>query len=381
MNKMRPVLFAGGATAFSLLGDQTLYAVLPTYYTELGLLPWHVGILLSANRFVRVFINHWAERFCQLYSPRLLFFLALVGGAALTAVYALVTSFIFLLVARVLWGVCWTFIRQIGLTTVAESSEVANVGRSMGIYSGLSRLGSLTGNFFGALGHDILGFPALLLLFSGLSFLAAPLGVLSRRGLPEKIEESTAGKAVSKAGIRLLLGGFSVGFVGQGAIMSTLGLVMAEALGTGLEVAGVFIGVATLTGALMATRWIADLAAPLMGALSDRWGRRKGAMVFLATGALALTLAAASEMLEIRVLCVLLFFVCATGAHVSLVAEVGARGPRAVASYVTAADLGACTGPIVGWMMPQWELPTMWIFVVGALCYGVTVLVNWWQVD
>lgn len=163
--------------------------------------------------------------------------------------------------------------------------------------------------------------------------------------------------------------------------MSTLGLVMAEALGTGLEVAGVFIGVATLTGALMATRWIADLAAPLMGALSDRWGRRKGAMVFLATGALALTLAAASEILEIRVLCVLLFFVCATGAHVSLVAEVGARGPRAVASYVTAADLGACTGPIVGWMMPQWELPTMWIFVVGALCYGVTVLVNWWQVD
>jgi MFS family permease len=106
VNKMRPVFFAGGATAFSLLGDQTLYAVLPTYYTELGLLPWHVGILLSANRFVRVFINHWAERFCQLYSPRLLFFLALVGGAALTAVYALVTSFIFLLVARVLWGLC-----------------------------------------------------------------------------------------------------------------------------------------------------------------------------------------------------------------------------------------------------------------------------------
>ena len=379
MNKMRPVFFAGGATAFSLLGDQTLYAVLPTYYTELGLLPWHVGILLSANRFVRVFINHWAERFCQLYSPRLLFFLALVGGAALTAVYALVTSFIFLLVARVLWGLCWTFIRQIGLTTVAESSDIRHVGRSMGLYSGLSRLGSLTGNFFGALGHDILGFSGVLMLFSGLSFLAAPLGPLARRGLRDRPEEKDVDGAQSKAGARLLLGGFSVGFVGQGAIMSTLGLVMAEALGTGLEVAGVFIGVATLTGALMATRCIADLAAPLMGALSDRWGRRKGAMVFLAAGALALALAAASEMLEIRVLCVLLFFICATGAHVSLVAEVGARGPRAVASYVTAADLGACTGPIVGWMMPQWELPTMWIFVVGALCYGVTAVVNGWR--
>lgn len=379
MNKTRPVLFAGGATAFSLLGDQTLYAVLPTYYTELGLLPWHVGILLSANRFVRIFINHWAERFCQLYSPRLLFFLALVGGAALTAVYALVTSFVFLLVARVLWGVCWTFIRQLGLTTVAESSEPGHVGRSMGVYSGLSRLGSLAGNFLGALGHDLLGFSNLLLLFSGLSFLAVPLGPLSRRGLREKREDHDKSKAVSKAGPRLLLGGFSVGFVGQGAIMSTLGLVMAEALGAGVEIAGFFIGVATLTGALMATRWIADLAAPLMGALSDRWGRRKGALVFLSAGALALALAAASEILEIRVLCVLLFFVCATGAHVSLVAEVGARGPRAVASYVTASDLGACAGPIAGWMLLQWGLPTMWIFVVGALCYGVTAVVNGWR--
>ncbi|MGY8824426.1 MAG: MFS transporter [Candidatus Latescibacterota bacterium] len=376
-----PVYLVGGATAFSLLGDQTLYAVLPTYYAELGLLPWHVGLLLSANRFVRIFINHWAERFCQLYAPRLLFLLALVGGAALTAVYAVVTSFVFLLVARVLWGICWTFIRQIGLTTVAESSQPEQVGRSMGLYSGLSRLGSLAGNFLGALGHDILGFSGVLLLFSSLSLLAAPLGPLSRRGVPDKSGQENTGKTQSKAGSRLLLGGFSVGFVGQGAIMSTLGLVMAEALGAGVEIAGVFVGVATLTGALMATRWVADIGAPVMGALSDRWGRRKGAMVFLSAGSLALLLAAFNEGLEMRALCVVLFFVCATGAHVSLVAEVGARGSRAVASYVTAADLGACTGPIVAWMMPQWELPTMWIFVVGALCYGVTAVVNGWRLD
>ncbi len=75
MKNKKKVVWVGGATAFSLLGDQTLYAVLPTYYLELGLLPWHVGVLLSANRFVRVFINHWSERISRSYSPRLLFWL------------------------------------------------------------------------------------------------------------------------------------------------------------------------------------------------------------------------------------------------------------------------------------------------------------------
>ena len=68
MKSKKKVVWVGGATAFSLLGDQTLYAVLPTYYLELGLLPWHVGVLLSANRLVRVFINHWSERISRIYS-------------------------------------------------------------------------------------------------------------------------------------------------------------------------------------------------------------------------------------------------------------------------------------------------------------------------
>ena len=82
-------------------------------------------------------------------------------------------------------------------------------------------------------------------------------------------------------------------------------------------------------------------------------------------------------MLSVRIGCVLLFFICATGSNVALVAEAGTRGSRAVASYVTAVDLGACLGPIVGWMMPQLELPTGWIFLSGALCYGMAA---WGQV-
>ncbi len=371
MKTQKKVVWVGGATAFSLLGDQTLYAVLPTYYLELGLMPWHVGILLSANRLVRVFINHWSERITRSYSPRLLFMVSLFGGALLTAAYALLTSFVLLLLARVLWGICWTFIRQIGLTTVSESTEERHVGRAMGLYSGLSRLGSVSGNFLGALGHDILGFTGVLWLLSGVSFLSLPLGGLARPKEDEVRAKRADEGLQNPAPFRILLGGFAVGFVGQGAILSTLGLVLRESIGEGIVWSGIAIGVATLTGALMSMRWIADLFAPWLGALSDRWGRRIGGLFFLVAGTLALALASIDGMLALRIFCVLVFFVCATGSNVALVAEAGTRGSRAVASYVTAVDLGACLGPIVGWMMPQWELPTGWIFLSGALCYGV----------
>ena len=371
MKGKKRVVWVGGATAFSLLGDQTLYAVLPTYYLELGLLPWHVGVLLSANRLVRVFINHWSERISRIYSPRRLFMASLLGGALLTAAYALLTSFVFLLVARVLWGICWTFIRQIGLTTVSESTEEGHVGRAMGLYSGLSRLGSVAGNFLGALGHDLLGFSGVLWLLSGVSLLSVPLGGLARNKEDEERTKQPEQDTPNPTPFRILLGGFAVGFVGQGAILSTLGLVLRESLGDGVEWAGVAIGVATLTGALMSMRWIADLFAPFLGGLTDRWGRRVGGLIFLLFGTLSLTVAAVEGMLPLRIGCVLVFFICATGSNVALVAEAGARGSRAVASYVTAVDLGACLGPIVGWMMPQWALPTGWIFLSGALCYGL----------
>jgi len=375
LKSYRPALFVGLATAFSLLGDQTLYAVLPTYYAELGLLPYQVGLLLSVNRGIRLLTNHLAERLCRRFHLGLLFGLSLGLGAVLTATYALFSAFFLLLLARMLWGLSWSFIRQISLMTVADSAAEGNIGRLMGFYSGISRLGSISGNFFGALGHDLLGFTSVLLIFALISALAVPLGPLSRRNLRrvEKLADR-AGTSL-RAGGGLLFSGFVVGCVGQGLVMSTMGLVLREEIGDGLTVGRLTIGVATLTGALMASRWIADLGAPLMGGLSDRIGRRAGALLFFGLGAVVLTGAAVKSGAAWLVLAILLYFVCATGATVALVAEAGVRGPRAVASYVTASDFGSFTGPILGWSIPQWALPTELIFAAGAVLYGLAGLV------
>ena len=375
MKMSRPVLYSGSATAFSLLGDQALYAILPTYYLELGLLPWHVGLLLSVNRFIRVFINHWVARICKHLPVRPLFVVALFVGATLTLIYALTDVFALLLIARLTWGFCWAIIRQIGLMTVAENSAERIAGRSMGFYSGLSRLGSVAGNFFGGLGHDLMGYTGILTLFSGISLLALPLGSFSFSGDVHSEVRDNEKRKVVNAGKGVVFGGFAIGFVGQGALMSTLGLFLTKEIGTGITLGSFFIGVATLTGGLMATRWLADLLAPLLGALSDLWGRRFGSIVFLIVGSCALGAAGLEGNLSIRVFCIILFFVCATGASVALVAEAGLRGATAVASYVTAVDLGACAGPLAGWMMPQFGFPIGWIFYGGSIAYGIAAII------
>jgi len=303
-----------------------LYSVLPTYYAELGLLPYQVGLVLSLNRGIRLLTNHLAERLCRRYSLSLLFGLNLAGGACLTAIYALVPTFFILLLARMGWGLCWSFIRQISLMTVVDSATEGNVGRLMGFYSGISRMGSIAGNFVGALGHDLFGYTTILIAFAVVSALAIPLGPLSRRNLRhfERAEQETG--AARKAGWELLFAGFVVGCVGSGLVMSTMGLMLKESIGESLSLGGMTIGVATLTGGLMASRWIADLAAPMMGGLTDRIGRRGGATLFLICGALVLLIAVQDSSLMSQVLAILLFFLFATGATIALTAEAGVRG-------------------------------------------------------
>ena len=89
----------------------------------------------------------------------------------------------------------------------------------MGIYSGLSRLGSVTGNFLGGLGHDILGYSGILTLFSGLSLLSFPLGKLSFSNNETDEYRDNKKRKPEHVGMGIIFGGFAIGFVGQGALM------------------------------------------------------------------------------------------------------------------------------------------------------------------
>jgi MFS family permease len=155
----------------------------------------------------------------------------------------------------------------------------------------------------------------------------------------------------------------------MGMVTSTLGLLLEQRVGSAWAGPGSAVGVVTLTGALLAGRWVSEMAAPVLGGLSDRLGRRPAAVGFLLLGGALLAAAARAVGVVPLALLVLLFFVCATGANVVLAAEAGLRGGRSVAAYVSAVDLGAASGPILGWTIQQWSLPPAWILWLGSAAY------------
>lgn len=371
MQSSRAVVFIALATAFSLLGDQMLYSVVPTHYAAFGLMPYQVGLILSVNRWVRLVANTLAEKLCRRYPVTGLLIASLVLGGAVTAVYGAVASFPVLLIARMLWGLAWSFIRQIGLMTVVETSSPAEIGQRMGYYNGISRLGSVGGNLGGGLAHDVIGFTVALFLFAIISVLGTPLGWLARRAVSR---EGRARERPEDAGWtpELMICGFVIGCVGPGIVMSTLGAVLVEIVGTSLTVLGVVIGAATLNGALLSSRWVIDaVGASFLGHISDRLGRRWSAVIYFFIGALALLFAAVASQAGVWMAGVVAFFLCGVGATVVMTAESGLRGSRAVAGYVTASDFGSAIGPMLGWMTQQMSLSSDSIFLMGSGMYAI----------
>ena len=63
----RSTVLAGSCLTLSLVSDAVLYLLLPVYFQSFSLSLLWVGILLSANRFIRIAMNPWlAARHAQL---------------------------------------------------------------------------------------------------------------------------------------------------------------------------------------------------------------------------------------------------------------------------------------------------------------------------
>ncbi len=364
-----PILFIAGATAFSILGDGVMYAVLPSYYTHIGLTPLQVGLLLSVNRWVRLGSNHLAERCYERSGLELFLMSACLVGSLVTAVYGLFRVFAVLFVARILWGICFSFIRQAGIMTVVSASSDAHLGEHMGFYKGISSTGWFLGMFFAGLSHDLFGFTPTLLTFSLFSVVSAPLGFLSQKGA-DRFRKIPLKMSILKPSLGTMLCGFAVGIVGLGLMMSTLGFLLKEHFGMSMNVFGNTIGVATLTGTVLGIRWVLIAAgSPVLGAVADRIGRKRSIPVLFMMGAGVLGLAGFPFGPFWMICGVLILFCCETLLDTLITAWAGQQGPRFVASYVTAYDLGAALGPLLGWSIAQLGLPTHLIFLTGMTFY------------
>jgi MFS family permease len=371
----RTTVFAGTATALSLLGDQALYALLPLYFQEIGLAPFQVGILLSANRWIRLFTNHLAERLIDRLPVDKMFAASLLLGALLTGVYAMFSSFLVLLIARCLWGLSWSFIRHISVMGVASSNEPENLGQMMGFYNGISRTGGIIGIVAGGILFDIIGFIPTMGIFAVLSMAAVPFGLFSNVHVQTTKSQAWKNQNPNSNHRALLVCGFCIGAVGPGLLMSTLGFILLSRYGQQVEVFEIVIGIATLNGLLLGARWALDtIGAPLYGAVIDRAGIQTGAPACFTVGAGVMVLLTNSTSLLSLAIGIILFFMCGTALATVVSAEASRLGSRIFARYATSADLGAAFGPVIGWTVFEFMDTPDLAFTLGAALYIIGLL-------
>ncbi len=282
----RVLLPLGIGTCLSLLGDSSLYTVLPTHTAAAGVSVASVGILLSANRFIRLVLNGPAGMAYDRWPRRPLFVSALFIGACSTAIYGLTQGFWPLLLGRLLWGLAWAGIWVGGNTIVFDIVDDKNRGRWIGIYQFSFFLGASGGAMLGGVLTDLLGFHQTMIVNAALTLIGAIIALIF---LPETRsskqypadgsadpQRPLASNPSQKAEIFSITALFSANrLVMAGILMSTLGIFLKNRIGEQVQVAGHSLGVTTLTGlGLGLSTLIAMLSAPLIGGISDRVGNR-----------------------------------------------------------------------------------------------------------
>ena len=151
------VFIVSGAVAFAIMGDSLLYAILPLAAGDLALSPGQVGLLLSANRLIRLFSNTWLSALFARFGPYRTFVISAILGVLTTAAYGLGWGFVVLLAARIAWGISWSGLRQ-GTFQSIWAGAGSDAGRLMGFSWGIVRGGSAISAVLGGFLFDYFGF-------------------------------------------------------------------------------------------------------------------------------------------------------------------------------------------------------------------------------
>ncbi len=396
-SQIRLLLPLGLGMALSLTGDSTLYAVLPNQIEAAGIGLGAVGVLLGANRLIRIPGNLLAGALNDRLGRRRLFLTGLTLGVLSTLSYSLARGFWPMLAGRLLWGTAWALINVGGYTMILDRSTPADRGRMTGLYQMAFMLGLTISPILGGTLTDFLGFRPALRICAAISTtgLAVALVALPETRPPAAGQSRTensfqhqhpieAAKGRPWADADLLRADLIyllVLLVNSGILMSTLSLHLKQQWEGISSPAGTATGVASLAGAMLAMRAVLGmLAGPAAGSLSDRvrgrWPVIWGSLLVSSAGFLALALLPGLWAVPIGVILV------ASGAGASaavLAAMVGDRAKGnhpglAVGGMATAGDIGSATGPLLAYaLIPLLSLRLVYLLCAGALALALAI--------
>ena len=332
------IIASSSIMSFALLGDALLYAVLPAYAESFGLtLPW-VGVMLSANRIVRVFAYGAIAKLTHTLGVRQMCIAAAITATLSTALYGIVQGPTLMLAARILWGLTYATLVLVCLSYAIEARERA--GTRVGVSQAIQRTGPVFALFSGAWLVSYVGPNTVFLILAIPTALAIPLALTLPRDIKPKTKYSNPVSFTRPKPIDVLF--FLQGYAVDGVFAVSITLIFARDTSLSNAVMG--------GGALLAMRHFGEaIGAPLFGWIADRFGAPR---IFFIAAVLTMLgfIGVAVGYTVLGALVMLLFrgALASLGPAViaqSLDASEDALGP--LARMQTWRDIGASCGPLV----------------------------------
>ena len=354
----KTVITSSSILSLALVGDALIYAVLPVHAEAFGInLVW-VGVLLSVNRFVRVFAYGWIAGLGQRFGLRRMCIAALLAAIISTALYGLATGAAALLFARILWGLAFAALLLVTLGYAVH--DRSHVGSRLGWSRTIQHVGPIMALIAGAWLTGVIGPRTVFVWLALLTMTAIPLALslpVDQVGSEAPVSARSLGRP-TLIDLLFALQGFGV----DGVFAVSITLLLAQELPLELAV---------VSGAsLLAMRHVCDaVGAPLFGTIGDRHGAGRILVVSMACTAVGFLGIASGFTIAGALL--MLFFRSA----------LGVLGPAVVVQRMSATqstigtlarmhawrDLGAAVGPLATGLLLTMTSAELLHGVVAAL--------------
>ncbi len=341
------------AMALALPTDVVLYLLLPMFADQFGVSLVEAGVLLAANRLVRIAGYGYVARLYARHGDRLICTLAVIAAGFCAIGYATLSGLWALLPLRLLWGLAFA---ALNLSTQAlATAEAAGASRRSGKSRAFIALGPATALPLAALLAYFFGPRAIFWVLAA----AAMMGVFATRRLPSHDYPVPAKRRGLTLPNSLDMWSFLEGFTLDGLFIIGLSY-----LGSDL-----FPGGAVMTaGILLALRYVGEIVlSPAGGRLAERFGAEKLLLVLSLMTAVSLIGFGAGWLWSCATCIVVL-----RSLQLPLLAPIVARrtpGPERVQALAARSiwrDIGAGTGPLAaGFLLPL--LSSLWVYSIPAI--------------
>lgn len=138
----RQTILASITLTLCLVSDSLLYLLLPLYFDDFGLAFIWVGILLSANRLIRILLQTWLITWYEKLGVQNTMLMSVVLAGIACSFFTLSLSVYWLLLARFMWGIAYALMRMCCLFLATDDSKSSLT--KLGWYSSLQEVGPLT---------------------------------------------------------------------------------------------------------------------------------------------------------------------------------------------------------------------------------------------